>query len=92
MFEVIYAFGAFFIACELGQRVDQTFIECSDVINHLKWYLFPVDIQRVLPIVINFAQQPVIFECFGSTTIVRETFKGVCETFKSYTKINRQFQ
>lgn len=77
LFEVTYAFGHLFIACELGQRVHQTFIEHNNMINQLDWYLIPVDIQRMLPMLINFTQQSVAFECFGSTTMVRETFKVV---------------
>ena len=77
MIQVIYAFGVVFIACELGQRVNLAFVECSDMIDQFDWYLFPAEIQRLLPIILNFTQQPVEIKCFGSTTLDRETFKYV---------------
>lgn len=75
--ELIYAFGVIFAASEMGQRLQQAFDECSDIIYQLDWYLFPAEIQRILPIIINFSQQPIIFECFGSMVCDRETFKYV---------------
>lgn len=65
------------ITCELGQNVNDAFDECSDMIERLDWYLFPAEVQKTLPIIINFAQQPIVFECFGSTACVRATFKYV---------------
>ena len=75
--EVAYAFGILFTACELGQRMNHAFNECNDMIDQFDWYLFPANIQRMLPIIINFAQQPIVIKCFGSTAAVRETFKYV---------------
>ena len=77
MLEIIYAFGVLFITCELGQRLNQAFEDCNDIINQFKWYSFPVEIQKMLPIIMNFAQQQVVFYCFGSTACIRETFKSV---------------
>lgn len=67
-----------FAACEVGHRVNIGFIECNDMIDKLKWYRFPVNVQRMLPIIINYAQQPVELTCFGSAALNRETFKYVC--------------
>lgn len=84
LLEVIYAFGVMLAACELGQRVQQAFIECSDIIYQLDWYKFPTEIQRMLPIIMNFTQQPIAFECFGSTACVRETFEFVSSLHSFY--------
>lgn len=78
MIEAIYSFGLMFFACELGQRTNDALDECSKMIDQLNWYLFPEEVKRVLPIIINFAQQPIAFYCFGSTACIRETFKYVC--------------
>lgn len=75
--EAMYAFGVVFISCELGQRSTNDFEECSEMIEQLDWYLFPAEIQRMLPIIINFAQQPIVFYCFGSAACSRDTFKKV---------------
>lgn len=78
--EVIYAFGVLFLVCDLGQRVQQTFIECGDIIYQLDWYKFPAEIQQMLPIIMNFSFEPIALECFGSLACVRETFKFVSES------------
>lgn len=75
--EIIYAFGVIFVSCDLGQRAQQAFFKCGDIIYQLNWYKFPAEIQQMLPLIINFTQKPLTFECFGSTACVRETFKFV---------------
>lgn len=77
MLEVIYAFGAVFIACELGQRTNLIFAECSDMVDQLRWYLFPVELQRMLPMILSYTQRPIEVKCFGSKTCDREAFKYV---------------
>lgn len=76
--EFIYGFGLMLITCEMGQNIYDAFDRCSDMIERLDWYLFPAAVQQTLPIIINFAQQPIVFKCFGSTACVRATFKRVC--------------
>lgn len=75
--EILYSFALMFITCEIGQEIYNAFDECGDMINQFGWYLFPKEIQRILPIIVNFAQQPIVFYCFGSTACVRQTFKYV---------------
>lgn len=77
MFEAIYSYGVLFVSCEIGHQLSSAFDECSDMIDQLNWYLFPAEIQRMLPIITNFAQQPIVFYCFGSTACTRETYKRV---------------
>ena len=73
----IAAFATVFIACELGQRLIDAFDEISSTIDHLKWYSLPIEIQRLLPMIVVAAQQPVSVACFGSITCTREVFKNV---------------
>lgn len=77
IFYATYSFGAVFIMCELGQRITDTFEETCDTILAFEWYLFPYEIQKVLPTLWIGTQQPVAFECFGGISAVRETFKKV---------------
>lgn len=72
-----YAFGLVFICCELGQRVSGSFTEINSAVDHLNWYLFPMTVQRIMPIIINNAQQPIEIECFGSVRCNRKSFKEV---------------
>ena len=66
-----------FIACEISQRVNDAFNGLNLTIHQFDWYLFPIEIQRMLPMIIVVAQQPVTLECFGSISCSREVFKNV---------------
>lgn len=78
VYEGLYSFGILFMSCEIGHQLSTAFEEYSILIDQLKWYLFPVEVQRIMPIVIHFGQQPVLFYCFGSTACTRDTYKRVC--------------
>lgn len=59
MLHIFYAFGLMIVACEFGQRINLAFNECMEMIDQFDWYRLPANIQRMLPLVIAFAQQPV---------------------------------
>lgn len=80
----ILALALVFIACEIGQRLNDAFDEINSTIIQFKWYLFPLEIKKVLPIIIGGAQQPVSLECFGSITCTREVFKQVSSSMFNY--------
>lgn len=80
---VVYAFGVLFIACELGQRISLAFVECSQMIDQFKWYAFPAKVQRMLPMILKFNQQPFEIKCFGNMKCNRDTFKYVRTIGKS---------
>lgn len=69
--------GLAFFSCELGQQFTNTFDRFTDDFDQLDWYLFPVKIQRILPIVINNVQKAVSFECFGIISGSRDQFRKV---------------
>lgn len=71
-----------FISCELAGRVGNEFEEIGYMIGQFKWYLFPFEIQQLVPIIIINAQQKMGFECFGSAICDRETFKNVSENIE----------
>lgn len=75
-----------FIVCELGQRMTDAFEKIDISMDHLDWYLFPIEIQRQLPMIIVVAQQSVLLESFGSIGCTREVFKNV----RTKKIINRQ--
>lgn len=77
MMEIIYAFGVLVVCCEICQRATQSFDECSDMVAQFDWHLFPVRIQRMMPTILHFTQQPIEIVCFGSTACNREIFKYV---------------
>lgn len=76
-FELFWAFGLVLITCELAGRMSSEFEEIDFLISQLKWYLFPVDVQKMLTTIMINAQRDVGFVCFGSAMCNRETFKNV---------------
>lgn len=63
---------------ELGERMSMSFVEVGDEIGELDWYAFPIEIQKMLPIVLIDSQKPIAIRCFGSIFCGREIFKKVC--------------
>lgn len=53
------------------------FGEFYDSIHRLDWYTYPLEIQRMIPIIINHGQQSVKLVAFGGTPCTRDTFKKV---------------
>lgn len=77
--EIVYAFGALFVACELCQHLNIAFEECGEMFEDIDWYMLPIDIQQRLPLLLNFTQQSFEVTCFGSIACDRDTFKSVCD-------------
>lgn len=75
--EIVYQFGAVFVVCEIGEQLKNVFIQIDDLFEQLKWYLFPINVQQLLPIIIANVQQESTINCFGSLPCARETFKKV---------------
>lgn len=76
----LYAFFVFlilFAVCELGERTGNIFIELDYEIGQLDWYLFPMNIQKMLPTLMANSQKPVVFNCFGSVACTRWQFQKV---------------
>lgn len=73
----IIGFTLLFIACELSHRMTCAFDEINLTIEKLNWYLFPIEVKRMLPMIIATAQEPVALECFGSISCTRDVLKNV---------------
>ena len=72
-----YAFGIVPGICEVGQQIYNAFDEIDDEIEAFNWYLFPLKMRKMLPIILMVSQQPVQVDCFGSIFVLREAFKKV---------------
>lgn len=83
---VFAAFGLLFFSCEIGQRFTSKFDTLNCVFNQFKWYTFPIEVQRMLPMIIRNAQQPVTIRCFGRVMCLRESFRKVSSLIN--TKLN----
>ena len=64
-------------SCEIGQRFCNAFDVVDDTIGQLNFYLLPMEIQRILPMVIMYSQEPLVVRFFGSLCCTREQFKKV---------------
>lgn len=87
IFATIYAICIVFICCELGERLAIVYDQLDSNIGQFHWYLFPLEIQRLLPLIMINAQQPIILVCFGSISANRETFKKVQHPFGQNGKV-----
>lgn len=74
----MFALALVYNSCETGQRIANAFDGIDFTIDLYAWYLFPDDIQRMLPMIIANSQQPITLECFGSIACARQVFKSVC--------------
>lgn len=79
----ITIFGGFwgaslvFACCELSERFNTALNELNDMIGQLDWYLLPIEVQRMLPILITYTQKPLVIKFFGNIACNREQFKKV---------------
>lgn len=73
----IEGFVVVLMCCELNQRSSDAFSEINSTIDEWHWYLFPIQMKRMLPLVMAITQQPVDLECFGSITCSRKVFRKV---------------
>lgn len=71
---------ALFIICEFGERIRMTFHDIDEGLDRLKWYLLPLETQKMLSTIYVIAQTPIRFEILGSVSCDRITFKEVSST------------
>ena len=77
IFSGFWATNLVLAACELGQRFSDTFCEIEYSIADLHWYFLPINIQRMLPTITVYAQEPFVVNFFGSVVCCRDQFKKV---------------
>lgn len=77
IFQIGWSAGLALIPCELGERLTGAFGGICDEIENFNWYAFPIKVQRMLPVILIDAQEPVVLKCFGSISCVRDVFKRV---------------
>lgn len=61
-----------------GQRLSDGLSRIEESIDQLNWYLYPLDVKRMLPMITVNSQKLVVVKCFGNISCSRETFKKVC--------------
>lgn len=83
-FEILYplvllfwAFAVVFVFCEFGEQVSNQYEYFNDELCECDWYLLPVEMQRILSIVMMNSQQPIFIQGYANTLCIRYTFKTV---------------
>lgn len=66
-----------YLPCEFGEQLSNGIVEIDDCIDQFNWYLFPLEIRQMLPIILISVQQPVEIRFFGSVACNRDSFKKV---------------
>lgn len=69
------------IFCEFGELVADQFEIFNDAIIQSNWYLAPIQIQKMLIIVMANSQRPTLIRGYGNILCVRETLKKVKPLF-----------
>ena len=77
LFLLFWSVGMNFVICEFCEMVTDHFEAFDYELCQCNWYSFPIEIQRILIIVIANTQQPEILQAFGNTPCTREVFKKV---------------
>lgn len=75
-----WSYVQLFIICDASEHVTHRFEEI-DLYNQCKWYEFPSNVRRSMPIIIANTQRPIVISAFGNILCTRETFKMVKSDF-----------
>lgn len=71
-------FGTVFVVCEIGHQLTLLAFENIDYdFEQLDWYLFPIEVQRMLPSILIGVQKPIFVGCFGIVEASRDQFQKV---------------
>lgn len=82
--KMFYSSGLTFIYCEVGEQLSNSFGDLADAFNQCEYESFPIELQRLMPIVLAAVQHPPILRSYGNITCCRNTFKQVCKLNTNY--------
>lgn len=71
------SFAIIFAFCELGAQVTHQFNSLDDVLCQVKWYILPIEVQRMVIMFMLDAQQAVFLRGYGNIVCSRDSFKNV---------------
>lgn len=77
LFLMIWSFVIEFHAWNLGEQVCTHFEAIHDTLLESEWYSLPIEIQKLLPVLMMTTQQPVSVSGFANTILAWETFRKV---------------
>lgn len=71
------SFGVVFMFCELGEELNGQTKEINDAMWDSDWDSFPLNLQRMMPMILLSTQHPEELTAYGGTLCTRDTFKKV---------------
>lgn len=77
LFQIIGAFFFLLVTCEFGGRMTIAHDDIDTAILQLSWYRFPVELKKLLPILMSMSQKEIELRGMGSVACSRETFQRV---------------
>lgn len=77
LFFGFWSFAPIYLFCEFGESVSNHFYEFNNAIYQCDWYLFPLDVRQMLPLIMMNSQQSITLQGFGNTVCNRNSFKNV---------------
>lgn len=83
IFLFCWSFSLLAFVCELCDRLTSAFGEIDYEIGQLNYHLLPMEIQRIIPIILMNVQKAVVLECFGNIYCDRMAFKKVYAALKT---------
>ena len=74
-----WVFLSIFFYCELGQTMADQFSCFDDELYQCDWYLFPIEVQQMLVILMSGTQMPMTVKGYANIVCTRESFKNVIQ-------------
>lgn len=75
--ELFWGFLVIGLVCEFGEMVSSRFIMFNDHLEQCRWYLFPIEMQRMFIVVTVNTQRSTVIHAFGNAECSREANKKV---------------
>lgn len=76
-FLMCWSFILLFLFCEGGEQLTGEYNQFDEALCQCKWYLFPMDAQKMLLIFMPNSQQPLLIQSYGNLVCARNSFKTV---------------
>lgn len=91
VFSLVWSFAIIFVVCEFGQQLTHQFVLFDEELCQFNWYLLPIELQRMLVIIMANAQQASFMQGYGNIQCTRGSFKQVRDNVSFMKKKNILF-
>lgn len=74
---LFWSFLVILLLCNFGEQVSSEFELIYNDVYDCDWYTFPIEIQRMVLLIMVSSEKPAVFQGFGNFLLKRETSKMV---------------